>query len=100
MAHERLEKIMKESFIQKYNVWYRLQQVLIFVLHLILLKWMFYTLTNSGLMTTTEVFSHFIGMSIMGALLIRGTAWWAKHHYIKEISRPIEKADGANDLDK
>lgn len=78
------------DFIKKYNVWYRLQQVLIFVLHLILLRWMFYTLSNSGLMTTNEVFMHFIGMSIMGALLIRGTAWWAKHHYIQSISNKPE----------
>ncbi len=76
-----------KDFFKKYNVWYRLQQVIIFVLHLILLKWMFYTLSNSGLMATVDVFYHFIGMSIMGALLIRGSAWWARHHYIKEISK-------------
>lgn len=79
---------MNKDFLKKYNVWYRLQQVIIFVLHLVLLKWMFYTLTNSGTLPTVEVFYHFIGMSIMGALLIRGSAWWAKHHYIKEISKP------------
>lgn len=72
---------------KKYNFWYRLQQVIIFVLHLILLGWMYYTLTNSGSMTTADVFYHFIGISIMGALLIRGTAWWARHHYIKEINK-------------
>lgn len=74
-----------KNFITKDNIWYRLQQLIIFVLHLILLKWMYYTLSNSGRLTMTEVFYHFIGMSIMGALLIRGTAWWARHHYIKEI---------------
>ncbi len=77
-------------FFKKYNVWYRLQQVIIFVLHLVLLKWMFFTLTNSGSMTTTYVFYHFTGMSLMGALLIRGSAWWARHHYIKEISKKPE----------
>lgn len=35
----------------------------------------------------TEVVYHFIGMSIMGALLIRGSAYWARHHYIKEIKQ-------------
>jgi apolipoprotein N-acyltransferase len=88
-----VKKRMNKDFIKKYNVWYRLQQLLIFVLHLILLKWMFFTLSNSGLMTTTEVFMHFIGMSIMGALLIRGSAWWAKHHYIKDISKPANKTE-------
>ena len=79
-----------KNFITKDNIWYRLQQLIIFVLHLILLKWMYYTLTNSGRLTMTEVFYHFIGMSIMGALLIRGTAWWARHHYIKEIKKDLE----------
>lgn len=83
---------MKE-FIKKYNLWYRLQQLIIFALHLVLLKWMFYTLSNSGSLTTTEVFYHFIGMSIMGALLIRGTAWWARHHYIKDISQKTDEKD-------
>lgn len=72
-------------FIKKYNLWYRLQQVIIFVLHLILLKWMYYTLANSGSLSTAEVFYHFIGMSIMGAVLIRGCAAWARHHYLKEL---------------
>jgi hypothetical protein len=46
---------------------------------------MYFTLANAGALTTTEVFYHFIGMSCMGAILIRGTAYWAKHHYIKTI---------------
>ena len=74
-----------KNFITKDNSWYRLQQLIIFVLHLVLLKWMYFTLSNSGRLSMTEVFYHFIGMSIMGALLIRGSAWWARHHYIKEI---------------
>ena len=76
---------MLKGFITKENIWYRTQQLIILVLHLILLKWMFYTLANSGRLPTTYVFYHFIGMSIMGALLIRGSAYWARHHYIKEI---------------
>ena len=74
-----------KGFITKENLWYRSQQLIILVLHLILLKWMFYTLSNSGRLPTAVVFYHFIGMSIMGALLIRGSAYWARHHYIKEI---------------
>ncbi len=74
-----------KNFITKENIWYRLQLFIILVLHLVLLRWMFFTLTNSGRMQTTEVFYHFIGMSIMGALLIRGSAFWANHHYVKEM---------------
>lgn len=87
-----------KGFITKENIWYRAQQLIIFVLHLILLKWMFYVLSNSGRMPMTEVFYHFIGMSIMGALLIRGSAYWARHHYIKEIKKEIhENSDHPED---
>lgn len=77
---------MKDLFI-KYNIWYRTQQLIILVLHLILLYWMYFTLTHSGAMTTLEVLYHFVGMSIMGAGLIRGTAFWARHHYLKETGK-------------
>jgi hypothetical protein len=77
---------MKKT-INKYNIYYRGQQIIIFILHLILLKWMYFTLSNAGALSTTEVFYHFIGMSIMGGVLIRGTAFWAKHHYIKESNK-------------
>ena len=89
------EKNMK-GFITRKNIWYRMQQLIIFVLHLILLRWMYYTLANSGRLSTTDVFYHFIGMSIMGALLIRGSAYWARHHYIKEIKQNAE-ADGKSE---
>lgn len=76
---------MIKNFISQHNLWYRLQQVIIFVLHMILLKWMYYTLSNSGSLSSTDVFYHFIGMSIMGAVLIRGCAYWARYHYLKEL---------------
>ncbi len=72
------------NFITKKNLFYRFQQLIILVLHLILLYWMYFTLSESGKMETTEVFYHFTGMSIMGALLIRGTAYWAQYHFKKE----------------
>jgi hypothetical protein len=77
---------MKKS-ISNYNIFYRVQQIIIFILHLVLLKWMYFTLSNAGSLSTTEVFYHFIGMSIMGGVLIRGTAYWAKYHYIKETNK-------------
>lgn len=74
------------SFVNKSNWFYRLQQLLIFILHIVLLKWMHYALTETGVMTTKVVLFHFIGMSIYGACLIRGCAAWAKYHYEKELS--------------
>jgi apolipoprotein N-acyltransferase len=75
------------KWITKKNLVYRLQQLLILILHLVLLKWMMYALNNSGKYTTTEVMLHFAGMAIYGALLIRGCAWWAKRRYLKETGR-------------
>ena len=69
----------------KPNLFYRFQQFIILVLHLVLLKWIFYTLQNSGAMETHIVFFHFFGMAVFGALLIRGCAWWARAHWIKEL---------------
>ena len=74
------------SFIDKTNWFYRVQQLIILVLHLVLLKWMHYALTETGVMTTQVVLVHFLGMSIYGAALIRGCAAWAKYHYEKELS--------------
>ena len=76
-----------KNFITKENIWYRLQQLIILVLHLVLLKWMFYTLSNSGSLSLNEVLSHFVGMSIMGAILIRGCAYWANYHYQKDLKK-------------
>lgn len=80
-----------KKIVNKYNLFYRVQQLIILILHLILLKWMYFTLSNAGALSTTEVFYHFIGMSVMGGVLIRGTAYWAKHHYIKEIDENKKK---------
>ena len=77
-------KIMK-TFFAKYSLWYRSQQLVILILHLILLSWMYFVLSNSGAFSMTEVIYHFIGMSIMGASLIRGCAYWARYHYLKEL---------------
>lgn len=76
-----------KNFIQKYNLWYRFQQLVIVVLHLILLRWIYYVLSNSGAFAISEVFYHFIGISIMGALLIRGCAYWGRYHYLKELKQ-------------
>jgi hypothetical protein len=80
------------GFINKENFSYRMQQLLILILHLVLLKWMHYTLTSSGMMSFEKVMYHFIGMSLYGALLIRGCAWWAKRLYLKENN--LKSLDG------
>jgi uncharacterized ion transporter superfamily protein YfcC len=85
------EKREMKNFINKENAWYRFQQLIILVLHLILLRWMYYTLTNSGSFSTAEVFYHFFGMAIMGAVLIRGCAYWANYHYQKELKQKISE---------
>ena len=74
-----------KNFVNRENFNYRMQQLLIVVLHLILLKWMFFALSESGSMTTQEVLLHFLGMAIFGGLLIRSCAAWGKWHFEKEI---------------
>ncbi len=84
---------MKNKFFKIFQhqlFFYRLQQLLILGLHLILLYWMYYALSNTGSMTTLQTFYHFFGMSVMGAGLIRGTAWWAQYHYVKEQQNEID----------
>jgi hypothetical protein len=62
---------------------YRAQQVFIFVLHLVLLYWIYFILNQAGTLSTKEVLYHFLGASIFGSLLIRGCAAWGKHHHLK-----------------
>lgn len=62
----------------------RSEQVLIVVLHLVLLKWIFFALYEAGNMTTKEIAFHFVGMAIFGAILIRGTAYLVQRRYLKE----------------
>jgi len=63
---------------------YRIQQLIILILHLVLLYWIYYVLNNSGSMTTDIVLYHFLWMAIYGAILIRGCAAWGKYLYSKE----------------
>ena len=80
------------NFINRDNVFYRLQQFILFILHLALLKWMYYSLSQTGSMPTDVVLYHFFGMSVYGALLIVGCAKWAKYHHEKELEE-IAKQD-------
>lgn len=69
------------------SYFYRFQQLIILLAHLALLAWILYTLSEAGAMSTEAVLLHFTGMSIFGAVLIRGTAAWARHHYVKSVKK-------------
>lgn len=73
------------SYITKKNINLRIQQLVILVLHLILLRWIWYTLNNAGSMLTTEVLLHFAGIGTFGAVLIFGCAKWARRRYMKGL---------------
>lgn len=79
------------SFLNRENLSYRLQQLVLFLLHLILLKWMFYSLSETGSMSTLTVMGHFTGMSVYGGLLIVTCAKWAKWHYEKELENKVNE---------
>jgi len=70
--------------INKSNLALRLQQLIILILHLALLAWITFVLNNSGNMQVSTVLYHFLGLSLAGALLIRGCAYWGKRLYLKE----------------
>ena len=72
------------TWLKRQDWGYRFQQLIILLAHLLLLRWMIYTLSEAGLMTTQKVLLHFTGMAIYGGLLIRGTALWAKWRYQRE----------------
>ena len=65
----------------------RFQQLVIIVLHLALLRWMLFVLSEAGVLTTGQVLGHFLGMAVYGAALIRGCAAWGKRRYRIEQQR-------------
>ncbi|OUR98526.1 hypothetical protein A9Q84_03695 [Halobacteriovorax marinus] len=73
------------SYVTKKNINLRFQQLLILVLHLVLLRWIFYTLGNAGSMLTSEVLLHFAGIGTYGGFLIFGCAKWARRRYVKGL---------------
>ena len=69
---------------------YRTQQIVIFVAHLALLKWIFFALYESGTLTTKAILFHFAGMAIFGASLIRISAFVAQRKYLKDRNKHIK----------
>lgn len=85
-----------KNFVTKENLSYRLTQLFILVAHLILLKWILYTLYEGGVLPFKSLMFHFLGISIYGALLIRSCAYIYKRQYLKEL----EKSGREPKLDK
>jgi apolipoprotein N-acyltransferase len=80
-----------KNFITRKNLQLRLTQLIILIAHLVLLKWILYTLYEGGVMPFANVLYHFLGISVYGALLIRFCAWYYKRQYLKELN---SNADG------
>lgn len=66
------------------NLW---EWLLIFLLHLVLLVWIFYVLNNAGNFEFSLVTAHFIGLSLYGAGLIRFCAWYIARKYRRSFGR-------------
>jgi apolipoprotein N-acyltransferase len=76
-----------KNFITKENLNLRLIQLFILVAHIVLLKWILYTLYEGGVLPFKILMYHFLGISVYGALLIRFCAWYYKRQYLKELER-------------
>lgn len=76
-----------KNFITKENLNLRLIQLFILVAHIVLLKWILYTLYEGGVLPFKILMYHFLGISAYGALLIRFCAWYYKRQYLKELER-------------
>lgn len=76
-----------KNFITKENMGQRLVQLIILVAHIVLLKWILYTLWEGGVLPFKTLMFHFLGISIYGALLIRTCAYIYKRQYLKELER-------------
>lgn len=66
---------------------YKIQFVVIFIIHIALLYWIYWLLQNTGVLSTMKVMLHFTGIAIYGASLIRGCAYWAKWHHLNDIKK-------------
>ncbi len=77
---------MIRKLINKENFGQRMIQLLILIAHLVLLKWILYTLYEGGVLPFKTLLYHFLGMSIYGAVLIRSCAWIYHRQYLKELA--------------
>jgi apolipoprotein N-acyltransferase len=87
---------MKKKFINRENLGHRSTQFFILIAHIVLLKWILFTLYEGGVLPFKALLFHFIGISIFGATLIRTCAYIYKRQYLKEL----EKSGREPELDK
>lgn len=87
---------MIKNFITRENLNQRVTQLLILIAHILLLKWILYTLYEGGVLPFKTLMFHFLGISVAGALLIRTCAYIYKRQYLKEL----EKSGREPKLDK
>lgn len=78
---------MMKNFVTKENIGQRVIQFVILVAHIVLLKWILYTLYEGGVLPFKTLMYHFIGISVYGALLIRTCAYIYKRQYLKELEK-------------
>ncbi len=84
---------MIKNFINKENFGQRMTQLLILIAHVVLLKWILYTLYEGGVLPFTTLLYHFIGISVFGALLIRTCAYIYKREYLKELEKSAREPE-------
>lgn len=82
---------MIKNWFNKESKAQRTTQFLILVAHLVLLKWILYTLYEGGVLPFKILMYHFLGISIYGALLIRTCAYIYKRQYLKELEKDGRK---------
>jgi apolipoprotein N-acyltransferase len=71
------------KFVNKKNWTFRLTELFILIIHLILLKWILHVLGNGGTMPAEVIVAHFAGIGLFGALIIRFCAWLYQRQYQK-----------------
>lgn len=81
-----------KNFITRDNIKQRTIKFIILIAHLVLLKWILYTLYEGGVLPFQTLLYHFVGISVYGGLLIRTCAYIYKRQYEKELER-----DGRSD---
>jgi apolipoprotein N-acyltransferase len=84
---------MIKNFINKENLGQRVTQFFILVAHIILLKWILYTLYEGGVLPFSTLLYHFLGISLFGALLIRVCAYIYKREYLKELEKSAREPE-------
>jgi apolipoprotein N-acyltransferase len=66
---------------------------MILIAHIVLLKWILYTLYEGGVLPFSTLLYHFLGISIFGAVLIRVCAYIYKREYLKELEKSAREPE-------